>query len=75
MIWHHRRQAVDRAYRIGQKNDVVVYRFIVSGSVEEKMYEKQVRTLLSFPLLQNQVLVIVIVVCGFCVLICMLHVI
>lgn len=36
------RQAVDRAYRIGQKNDVVVYRMIMAGTVEEKMYEKQV---------------------------------
>lgn len=36
------RQAVDRAYRIGQKKDVVVYRMIMAASVEEKMYEKQV---------------------------------
>lgn len=36
------RQAVDRAYRIGQKKDVVVYRMIMASSVEEKMYEKQV---------------------------------
>ena len=36
------RQAVDRAYRIGQKKDVVVYRFIMASTVEEKMYEKQV---------------------------------
>lgn len=36
------RQAVDRAYRIGQLKDMVVYRFIMAGSVEEKMYEKQV---------------------------------
>ena len=36
------RQAVDRAYRIGQKNKVVVYRMIMAGSIEEKMYEKQV---------------------------------
>jgi hypothetical protein len=37
------RQAVDRAFRIGQKKDVVVYRLIMASSVEEKMYEKQVR--------------------------------
>ena len=36
------RQAVDRAYRIGQKKDVVVYRLIMAASVEEKIYEKQV---------------------------------
>eukprot|EP01035_Chromulina_nebulosa_P018311 gene18311-23997_t len=36
------RQAVDRAYRIGQSNDVVVYRMIMAATVEEKMYEKQV---------------------------------
>ena len=36
------KQAVDRAYRIGQARDVVVYRLISAGSVEEKMYEKQV---------------------------------
>jgi hypothetical protein len=36
------RQAVDRAYRIGQTKPVVVYRLIMASSVEEKMYEKQV---------------------------------
>jgi len=35
-------QAVDRAYRIGQTEEVRVYRLFVAGSVEEKMYEKQV---------------------------------
>ncbi|XP_010459122.1 PREDICTED: protein CHROMATIN REMODELING 24 [Camelina sativa] len=35
-------QIIDRAYRIGQKNDVVVYRLITSGTVEEKVYRKQV---------------------------------
>jgi DNA excision repair protein ERCC-6 len=34
-------QAVDRCYRIGQSKNVTVYRMIVSGTVEEKMYEKQ----------------------------------
>jgi len=37
------KQAVDRAFRIGQTKDVVVYRLISAGSVEEKIYEKQVR--------------------------------
>lgn len=36
------RQAVDRAFRIGQTKNVVVYRMIMASSVEEKMYEKQV---------------------------------
>jgi SNF2 family DNA or RNA helicase len=35
-------QAVDRCYRIGQKRDVKVFRFIAAGTVEEKMLEKQV---------------------------------
>ena len=33
---------MDRVYRIGQKRDVVVYRLITCGTVEEKMYRKQV---------------------------------
>jgi SNF2 family DNA or RNA helicase len=35
-------QAVDRAYRVGQKKDVVTYRLITCGTVEEKMYQRQV---------------------------------
>ncbi|KAK2079914.1 hypothetical protein QBZ16_002309 [Prototheca wickerhamii] len=35
-------QAVDRAYRLGQTRDVVVYRLITCGTVEEKMYRRQV---------------------------------
>ena len=35
-------QAVDRAYRIGQKRHVVVYRLITCGTVEEKMYRRQI---------------------------------
>jgi SNF2 family DNA or RNA helicase len=34
-------QAIDRAYRIGQDRKVFVYRFIVEGSVEEKIIELQ----------------------------------
>lgn len=30
-------QAVDRCYRIGQKKEVTVYRFIAAGTVEEKV--------------------------------------
>ncbi|XP_042336072.1 LOW QUALITY PROTEIN: DNA excision repair protein ERCC-6-like [Sceloporus undulatus] len=35
-------QAVDRAYRIGQKANVVIYRLITCGTVEEKIYRRQV---------------------------------
>jgi hypothetical protein len=35
-------QAVDRCYRVGQKKDVIVYRFITCGTIEEKVYRKQV---------------------------------
>jgi hypothetical protein len=35
-------QAVDRCYRIGQTKPVVAYRFITAGTVEEKVYERQV---------------------------------
>ncbi|CBY14147.1 unnamed protein product [Oikopleura dioica] len=34
-------QAVDRAYRIGQKNAVVVFRLITCETIEEKIYSKQ----------------------------------
>jgi len=34
-------QAIDRAYRIGQDKKVFVYRFIIEGSVEEKIIELQ----------------------------------
>ena len=33
---------MDRAHRIGQKRDVVVYRFLTSGSAEIGMMEKQI---------------------------------
>ena len=35
-------QAVDRCYRIGQRKNVTIYRLIAAGTVEEKMYEKQI---------------------------------
>lgn len=35
-------QAVDRAYRIGQTENVVIYRLITCGTVEEKIYRRQV---------------------------------
>jgi SNF2 family DNA or RNA helicase len=33
-------QSIDRIYRIGQKNDVIVYRLITTNSVEEKIYRR-----------------------------------
>ncbi|XP_070808107.1 DNA excision repair protein ERCC-6-like [Pituophis catenifer annectens] len=35
-------QAVERAYRIGQKENVIIYRLITCGTVEEKIYRRQV---------------------------------
>ncbi len=35
------RQATDRAHRIGQKNKVIVYKLITTGTVEEKMLKLQ----------------------------------
>ena len=35
-------QTVDHCYRIGQTKDVTLYHFIAAGTVEEKIYEKQV---------------------------------
>lgn len=38
-------QATDRAYRIGQKNSVQVYKLITSNSIEEKISQMQERKL------------------------------
>ncbi|XP_056313671.1 DNA excision repair protein ERCC-6-like [Danio aesculapii] len=35
-------QAVDRAYRIGQTENVLIYRLITCGTVEERIYRRQV---------------------------------
>ena len=35
-------QAVDRAYRIGQKKPVVVFRLITCDTIEEKIYRRQI---------------------------------
>merc|ERR1719191_2195819 len=35
-------QAIDRVHRIGQQKDVVVYRLIGSGAIEDKMFRLQV---------------------------------
>ncbi|KAH9420348.1 DNA excision repair protein ERCC-6 [Dermatophagoides pteronyssinus] len=35
-------QARERCWRIGQKRDVVIYRLMTSGTVEEKIYHRQI---------------------------------
>jgi len=35
-------QAMARVWRDGQKNDVHIYRFLVAGSIEEKIYQRQI---------------------------------
>lgn len=35
-------QARERTWRIGQRRDVTVYRLVLSGTVEEKIYQRQV---------------------------------
>jgi hypothetical protein len=35
-------QAADRVYRMGQTKNVIIYRLITCGTIEEKMYRKQV---------------------------------
>lgn len=37
----HDLQAMDRAYRFGQTRDVLVYRLLGAGSVEELIYARQ----------------------------------
>ena len=35
-------QAKERAYRIGQTKDVTVYRLVTKGTIEEKIYQRQI---------------------------------
>ena len=35
-------QATDRALRIGQEREVVIYRLLVDDTVEEKIYHRQI---------------------------------
>lgn len=38
-------QARERAWRIGQKKQVTVYRLLTAGTIEEKIYHRSVRTI------------------------------
>lgn len=47
-------QARERAWRFGQKNAVTVYRLITAGSIEEKIYQRQIfKTAISNKILQD----------------------
>jgi DNA excision repair protein ERCC-6 len=47
-------QARERAWRLGQTREVVVYRLITKGTIEEKIYERQIfKLLLSNRILDN----------------------
>ena len=47
-------QARERAWRFGQERDVTIYRLIVAGTVEEKIYQRQIfKTALSNKILQD----------------------
>lgn len=35
-------QARERAWRIGQRRDVAIYRLITGGTIEEKVYHRQI---------------------------------
>lgn len=35
-------QARERAWRLGQKQDVTIYRLMIAGSIEEKIYHRQI---------------------------------
>jgi len=48
------RQANERAWRFGQKKSVTVYRLITAGTIEEKIYHRQIfKTALSNKVLQD----------------------
>lgn len=50
-------QARERAWRVGQKKPVTVYRLVTSGTIEEKIYHRQVRSVL-MALLENAFVVV-----------------
>ena len=47
-------QARERAWRLGQKNDIVIYRLMIAGSIEEKIYHRQIfKTFLTNKILKD----------------------
>lgn len=47
-------QSRERAWRLGQKREVVIYRLITKGTIEEKIYQRQIfKLLLSNRILDN----------------------
>lgn len=47
-------QATDRALRIGQQREVVIYRLLLDDSVEEKIYHRQIfKKYMADKILQN----------------------
>ena len=48
------KQARERAVRIGQKQEVIIYRFIMKDTIEEKIYHRQLfKQFMSHKILQN----------------------
>ncbi|KAK6203078.1 DNA dependent ATPase [Scheffersomyces amazonensis] len=47
-------QARERAWRLGQKKDITIYRLMTSGSIEEKIYHRQIfKTFLTNKILKD----------------------
>lgn len=47
-------QARERAWRLGQKKDIVIYRLMIAGSIEEKIYHRQIfKTFLTNKILKD----------------------
>jgi SNF2 family DNA or RNA helicase len=47
LISVHFSKARERAWRIGQQRSVTIYRLLMAGTIEEKIYHRQVTSILS----------------------------